>query len=194
MQNNCVIIALEGPDKMGKTTQAKCLAESLSGSFYQKIPAKDSVTYEKIYQMLDDGDAVEYPHYFQTMNGVNRLLWQKEKMPKLKEEYNYIILDRWKASTVVYGMGIGMTSAQCQVIIKDLIEPDLTFVFTGKPFNRDGVDDAYEKNDDLQKSVRQGYVGWANSKNKTISVGNIGTIQETTDFILQKVREYENGK
>lgn len=194
MAKKCLIVALEGPDKMGKTTQAKAVAKALSGSFYQKIPAKDGVTFDKIYNMLDTGEAVAYPHFFQSMNGINRMLWQKQQLPKISQDHDIIILDRWRASTIVYGMGVGMTREQCDIVIKDLIEPDLTFVFTGTPFDRvEEGDDAYEADRNLQENVRQGYKDLCKENESFISVGDFGTMEMTTNFILEKIKEYNNG-
>lgn len=191
MAKDCFIIALEGPDKMGKTTQAKAVAKALSGSFYQKIPAKDELTFNKIYDMLATGEAVKCPHYFQAMNGINRMLWQKQNLEKIKSENNFLILDRWNVSTIVYGMGSGMTREQCEIIVKDLVEPDLTFVFTGTPFTREEeADDSYESDQKLQEFVRDGYKNMCEENKHFISVGDFDTMEETTNFILEKIKEY----
>ena len=69
--HRCFIVALEGPDRLGKSTQAKMVehkmeAEGIRGVL-DKCPDKDGVTYERIYEMLRTGEAVKYPTVFQTL-------------------------------------------------------------------------------------------------------------------------------
>lgn len=190
MYEGCKLIVIEGPDKLGKTTQCMRLAASLAGACYQKIPNRDGVTYDRIYEMLKTGEAAEEPYYFQSLNGINRLIWQRQMLPALAQQYKYIILDRWNPSTWVYGQSIGMTERQCGIVTKGLISPDLCFVFQGTPLERSGKDDAYESDDKLQQEVAMRYNVWADSNPEIVVKVNANrSMSIVTEELLSEIQK-----
>lgn len=166
--SNCRIIVIEGPDKVGKQTQTAMLVENLRGLGVKvataEIPYNDGPIYDRIYEWLRNGVALKYPEAFQTYQVANRLVWQGNVLPKLAEDADVIIMDRWNISAVVYGRSSGLSEEQVQDIIVNsgLVEADLVFVFDGEPFvTPDREDDSYERNMELRRKVRAGYQQWA---------------------------------
>lgn len=160
----CFLVALEGPDRLGKSTQAKEMhrvfcEEGRSGlkASVVKIPYKDEYTYDRIYEMLFSMEAVSYPEVFQSFQALNRHIFQKDVLPKLVEENDVIILDRWNLSTEVYGAASGVSMGATLAMLKGIYPPDLTLVFTGSPFLMETEKDSYEANERFQEKVRAGY-------------------------------------
>ena len=155
-----MLIAIEGADQLGKSTQTELLCEALCvrkhKATVEKIPYEDGVTKKRIYEMLFDGTAPKFPIVFQTMQGLNRRHFQLTYLPTLASHYDVIVLDRWSLSTRVYGAASGVPEETTQVILEDLVPPDLTLVLDGEPFPWEGQD-SYEGDRTFQEKVRRGY-------------------------------------
>ena len=192
MYEGCKLIAVEGPDKLGKTTQCIRLASALNGSTYQKIPSRDGVTYDRIYEMLKTGEALEEPYYFQSLQGMNRLIWQRQMLPMLAQQNEYIILDRWNLSAWIYGKATGMTDRQLDIISKGMAKPDLCFIFQGTAHERPGQDDVYESNSKLQTEAEVRYNQWADDNpDIAIKINANRSMEDVTSHIVQEVEKWK---
>jgi len=163
--NSCFIVALEGPDRLGKSTQAKLVETAMdvegTRGVIDKCPYKDGVTYKRIYEMLRTGEAVKYPTVFQTLQGANRRAFQHKLLPTLALHFDVVIIDRWNVSTLVYGTEAGVPIETTECILKGIVEPDLVWLFEGEPFAAPDADDAYEADKEFQARLRKGYARWA---------------------------------
>lgn len=174
--DTCILIAIEGPDRVGKQTQARMLGNALFGigpngdqpvgdgkpwwaNKVYEVPWNDGPIYEEIYAMLRDGSAFEFPVAFQTLHAANRRVFQARELPSHAGWADVVILDRWTLSTRVYGACDGVPVEVTDRILKGVIEPDLTLVFDGDPFPKDELD-AYEANTEFQQKVRAEYMRW----------------------------------
>lgn len=160
---SCFLVVIEGGDKLGKHTQARLLEQNLFArgfkSILEEIPYKDGMTHQVIYNMLFNGEAVEHPLIFQTLQACNRRLFQAHRLTTLAHHYDVVVLDRWTPSTWVYGKASGITEEQDRVCQQGLAEPDLVFVFDGESYpTPEKVDDEYEKDRAFQRKVRNGYL------------------------------------
>jgi dTMP kinase len=155
----CFLVAIEGPDRVGKATQARLLEERLMPhkATVEEVPYNDGVTYPQIYAMLRSGAVNKYPVVFQTLQGTNRRFFQKNFLPNLASHYDVLILDRWTLSTRVYGIASGVSEGATNEILEGIVEPDLTLVFDGKPFPKEGLD-VWEANIPFQNRVRELYM------------------------------------
>jgi len=165
--NECYLIAIEGPDKLGKATQAARLETALPTlgmkAITEEIPYKDGITRDLIYKMLFDGRAVKHPVLFQTIQATNRRVFQSQFLPNLAQHFDAIILDRWSASTWVYGRATGVSDEQTAAMLDGILDPDLVFVLDGVGFpaaERKHEDD-YEKDAEFQARVRKEFQRWA---------------------------------
>ena len=158
------LIVIEGPDKVGKETQSKLLLSQLRMTGHRatlvEVPVHDVLTYKVIYWMLQNGLAMTRPNMFQWFQYANKRLFQEYTLPDLEKTNDYVILDRWDLSAIVYGAASGASSERTEELCARLRKPDLTLVLHGKS-HIDRRDDVYEKNNDLQLRVRALYHDWA---------------------------------
>jgi thymidylate kinase len=160
------LIAFEGPDRHGKSTQANMLLKSYVEDGHKtcliKVPTSYCRrTHRLIYAMLANGWARRLPHLFQLVHFINKLLFQVLYLPKLLASYDVVILDRWALSATIYGTVDGVKPWFSRALSSLLKRPNMTIVFHGHPFNRGTIDDSYEKDGGFQQRVARGYVDWA---------------------------------
>jgi len=140
-----MIIAFEGADKLGKTTQAKLLAEKLNCK-YIKFPNEELYSGKIIRQIINKELPFE-PVSFQALQTMNRL----ETFENIDFEQLYIF-DRYKLSGVVYGLADGLPEEWIREVCDLLPDPDYTIVFTGESYGKDS--DIYGEK---QYKIRQLY-------------------------------------
>lgn len=151
------LVAICGPDKVGKETQSRMLTAKLRECGYKvalvEAPVRDAVTHYVIYKMLKNGSAKKFPNVFQYVQHLNKLIFQKFVMKDLDEENDFIVLDRWKLSAIIYGYATGADPVKTHQQCKSLRDPELTIVLSGRP-HIERIDDTYEADKQLQSSVR----------------------------------------
>lgn len=160
-------IAIEGPDRVGKATQAKMLRDWLidhgQSATVVEVPIAGNFTYRLIYWMLRNGLAKKLPKIFQGLQCLNRWIFQTFDLVKLGHRYDYVIFDRWSPSTVVYGMAEGLSRESVEKMYVVLYRPDITFVLLGDAHKHE-AEDVYEADSELQSKVRKRYKEWAAEK------------------------------
>lgn len=156
------IIAIEGPDRVGKFTQANLLKNYLLSQgrkvAHFEVPYNDGFTHRAIYAMLRNGLAKKYPKIFQTIQYLNKRVFQTTQLSHLRDTMDYIILDRWALSGLVYGEAEGVPRWYSDALFNNLIRPDCTIVLVNAPHVKEGRD-VYEKDTELQAKVRMLYQG-----------------------------------
>lgn len=164
-------IVIEGPDRVGKATQVKLLQEKLAKANKTvttvEVPLRSNIIYHLIYWMLGNGLAKKFPKIFQWFQYFNRQIFQWMILPRLDDEYDYIIMDRWSLSTVVYGAATGVPEEFTQKLYKRLKTPDHTIILLGKS-HQHVAEDVYESDNSLQEKVRKLYAIWS-EKNQDCS-------------------------
>jgi thymidylate kinase len=160
------IIAIEGPDRTGKQTQAKRLRDYLVSAGKRatvvEVPIKDAASYDAAYWMLRNGLAKKLPRTFQTIQFMNRWLFQTRTLPELESKNDIIIFDRWSLSTSVYGRAEGLSPEFVDFFYDKLRKPDYTFILIGEAHGHE-PEDVYEKDLQLQRRVRKLYAAWGAS-------------------------------
>lgn len=158
------LIVLEGPDRCGKATQSTALVELIRSMGLRaalvEIPVDDNLTYPVIYWMLRNGIAKKFPKLFQCLQFLNRKIFQTFKLPKLEKENDFIVMDRWSLSTVIYGIAEGVPRQFTEDLYYKLRIPDHTVLLLGKSHMSD-AEDSYEADSALQERVRSYYADWA---------------------------------
>ena len=159
------IVAICGPDKVGKATQSRLLAHTLrrygDRVALVEVPFNDRITYSTIQWMLALGHAKRYPNLFQFIQFINKLIFQLTYLVWLRLAYDFIILDRWRLSAIVYGDATGTNRTVNRALYALLRRPDLVFVIDAPPHKRLRADDSYETDQELQARVRTSYRRWA---------------------------------
>ncbi len=159
------LVIIEGPDKVGKQTQSNRLAHALRryGDRVKlvEVPFNDKLTYRLIYWMLRSGKAKTHPNVFQFTQFLNKLIFQWTYLMWLRLTCDYVVLDRWRLSSIVYGDATGTNRTFNRLMYHALTAADVTVILHGPSFKRRTVDDAYERDSALQRDVRLGYYSWA---------------------------------
>jgi len=167
------VIAIEGPDRVGKATQTKLLKRYLQSLGYKtlivEVPIRSNFTYNLIYWMLQNGLVKKFPKFFQWLQYFNRQVFQWFRLENLDKDYDYVVMDRWSLSTVIYGSASGVPLEFTEKLYKRLREPDYTIVLLGNSHSHE-AEDEYEKDSELQKRVRTLYYEWATARPDTSSV------------------------
>lgn len=188
------LVAIEGPDKVGKATQSQMLAHVLrrygDRVVLVEIPVNDGVTYPLIYWMLHNGKAKVYPNLFQFIQFLNKLVFQWTKLLWLWLTCAYVVLDRWSLSTIVYGDATGVNPTFNRLLYWLLKKPDVTVVLHGSSFKCQEADDVYEKDSALQIAVCKGYYNWAQEHPLDHEpIDNQGTRDEVHERIVAVINE-----
>jgi thymidylate kinase len=161
------IIVVEGADKMGKQTQTKMIAESLKLFGHKvslvEVPVNDNFTHKVIYWMLRNGLARRFSNLFQFVQFMNKFIFQFTGLLKLRLTNDFVVLDRWSLSSIVYGDATGTNKIFNRILYSLLVRPKVTVILHGPSFSRSTIDDVYEKDSKLQNDVKKRYYDWANS-------------------------------
>ena len=121
-----------------------------------EVPLRSNFTYDLIYSMLNNGLAKKLPKLFQFLQYLNRQIFQWTELSSIEKDYDYIIMDRWSLSTIVYGNATGVPQDFTQNLYNKLKLPDYTIVLVGKSHEHKPEDD-YESDNSLQTKVRELY-------------------------------------
>ena len=182
------IIVVEGPDRVGKATQSLLLKRELmkygNAAVIVEVPIRSAITYRVIYWMLQNGLAKKFPKIFQWFQFINRKIFQMYTLPVLEEHYDFIIMDRWSLSTIVYGIAEGVPKAYTIGLAKKLREPDFTIILFGEAHEH-VAEDSYEADVSLQARVRLEYAKWALENPKTTKLINCNQDHE---IIAKKIK------
>lgn len=189
------MLVIEGPDKVGKQTQSNMLVDALRQDGHKvklvEVPVKSLVTYSLIYWMLRKGFAKSTPNLFQTVQFLNKWMFQL-KLLFLRWQYHYIVFDRWSLSAIVYGDAGGANKTYNRFLYRFLREPDATIIMVGAARSGDQTD-VYEKDNSLQANVRRGYAEWYMSHAHNCAlIDNMGSRDEVHRRIMKVLDERFN--
>lgn len=191
----CKVIVYEGPDKSGKATQSKMLERTLKHYGFRtkliEVPYRDNLTYPMIYWMLRNGLAKTMPNLFQFVQFLNKFIFQCTSLLFLKIFYDYVILDRWSLSAVIYGDATGVNPRYNRILYSMLMKPNCTIILCGKTYDRNSIDDVYEKDTALQQKVKDGYYNWARKFTYDVMlINNNENKEKIHDIILSSMHRF----
>ena len=187
-------IVLEGGDRCGKATQSYALLNYIMHANKKlarviEVPVHSWITYHIIYWMLGNGAAKLFPTFFQILQYINRQIFQWFTLPRLEKTFDYIIMDRWYLSTIVYGEAEGVSPAISDWLCNKLRKPDFTILLLGESHNHIS-EDVYESDKSLQKNVRYLYQKWAQTNPNECEVINCNLPrEEVTSKIIFSLKE-----
>jgi dTMP kinase len=196
-------IVLDGPDGVGKTTQAKLLTQWLQ---MEGVPTSsfrdpgDTVIGEKIRQILLSPEHIAMSTRAEVLlyMAARAQLWQEKVVPVLRDK-ECVVLDRWVSSTCAYqghAGGFGMhnvikLAADCLA----RLWPDLTIILDADPKACAArmprkLDRIEAKPREYHQKVREGFLTLAREQQNFFVVdasGDIETIHQTVLKIVSEV-------
>lgn len=162
-------IVFEGADKQGKNTQVCKLVRYLIDQGYSvytgEIPRYNSYTGRLLKRMLESGSAVKHNYLFQFIQFLNKFVFQTLELNEAIGQYDYIVLDRWALSSVIYGSASNVNESFSDIFFNILKQPTQYVVLYGSSFYREGSD-SYESNSKFQEDVKQLYKDWSTTHRK----------------------------
>ncbi len=196
------IIALDGPDGCGKTTQVRRLVYWLAKQNVDVVSFREpgaTAIGEKIRDIILDTNhstmttAAEVMLYM----AARVQLWNEKIAPALKEN-KCVVLDRWLSSTCAYqGNAGGFGIDKVIKIATDCLEkvwPDLTIILdvdadaAGKRLKKN-LDRMEQKGPDYHKKVREGFLILAKQQKNFVVVNaadDIDAIHKKITAIIEK--------
>lgn len=199
-----LLIAVEGLDGAGKTTQVALLASALSAAEVVSFPRYDTFFGRQIRQLLDGTGEVSAqtvdPRSMSLWYALDRVRWARDRQPTVD---GIVLLNRYTLSNAVY------QSARADPELFDWVlhleyeelglpQPDVTVVLDVAPeLSRDRVahrgdadGDVYERAADLQSRVRDGYHAAAARRNDIVVVSAVGSPAAVHEAVLDALSPY----
>jgi len=194
-------IVLEGPDRCGKSTQAKRLAEYLQAQGKEVLLTREpggTVTAEKIRQVVLDPKLDVRPMAELLLYEASRAQHTQEKILPALEEGKIVICERYTMSTCAYqGYGRGIDLDQIHTLNKIAtlgLTPDVTLVFlmSDKYFVERGeylFSDRLEQEDvSFRQKMRQGYLELINQTPRAYLINADHSLEEVQAQVLEHLR------
>ena len=205
MTTRGLYIVLEGPDGVGKTTQAELLAAYLESQNKRAIHIKEpggTPIGEAIRGVLLDSSLDRTPMTNLLLFTANRHeLWFNKIKPALEQGSTVIATRNYWSSVVFQGYGEGMSTSVIQAVTSTFSEqaymkPDIGIILNFKDatvlktrLRQRGALDIFEsKPADFQERVIKGYDTIAEQYNATV-VDASGSIETVHEAVVDAVRE-----
>jgi dTMP kinase len=192
-----MIIAIEGPDGVGKTTQCELLSSKLAEIYGTsrsiRFPCSSSATGRVIRQVLSS-EASMSKDALQLLFAANRCE-KRNDILSASEEGTPVILDRYSHSGIAYGVANGLDMEWCRALEETVPQPDIV-VYIDVPEDEAerriaarGEREIYDTRE-FQARVREAYriLADLNSHSKWISVSGSGPPEDVCDRIMLSLR------
>lgn len=188
------LVTFEGIDQAGKQTQAQAVQEHLGqrgvSCALQQYPDYATPIGQLIEKSLRDGLSIAARARVMLF-AANR--WERDaQVQKLLEQHALVLVDRYCASNLVYGMAQGFDAAWLANLEAGLLQPDLTFFLDIPPEEsrrRKSEDrDGFERDVALLASARTHYLQLARTQDWVV-VDGAKPPQEITKDILRALGE-----
>ncbi|MFQ5795954.1 MAG: dTMP kinase [Candidatus Bipolaricaulia bacterium] len=197
------LIALEGPDGSGKTTQARRLAEHLKRKGWEVVQVEEpggTAVGDRIREILLDRHQRLEPLTELLLYEASRSQLVREVIRPALKEGRVVIIDRYMLSSIAY-QGYGR-KLQLE-LVKELnriatgdLEPELTILFDLPPeeglSRKRGKDRLEVENLEFHRRVRQGYLDWISQNNESsLLIDATQPIEVVFREILNRLEEIE---
>lgn len=188
------LIVLYGINNLGKTTQAKMLAEKLKQTGikaeYLKYPLYDlAPSGTLINDYLRQGNFYKLtPREAQIIYTLNRTQYEEKLKQKLAQG-TYIVAEDYTGTGLAWGIGAGVDENFLKFINAHLLKEDLAILFDGSRFTS-GIETSHrhEQNEELTSKVRLNHLRLAQERNWQIINAN-QTIEQVQAAVWKKVKK-----
>ena len=150
------LIAFEGIDRTGKTTQSQLLSQSLDSPLLMRFPDRSTETGKMLDQFLKSDHNCISKEMVHLIFSANR--WEKQRL--IKEallEGRDVILDRYFLSGLAYSSSEGLELEWCACPDKGLLLPDFIFYMNcdlSLSTKREGFGEERYDNYEKQKKIK----------------------------------------
>ena len=197
-------IVLEGPDRCGKSTQAKLLYNYLLAQGYEVVLTREpggTPTAEKIRQIVLEPGLDVRPMAELLLYEASRAQHTQEKIIPALQEGKIVICERYTMSTCAYqgyarGIDLKLIHTVNDVATMGL-KPDLTFVFlmSDKYFSSRGeylFSDRLEREDmEFRQNMRQGYKNLVASTENAYLLDADGDVDSIHARVVELLKEHQ---
>ncbi len=183
-----ILIALEGIDQAGKRTQAQILGDRLRGLGLRtaiiSFPDYSTELGKEIRAFLR-GERRYGPKVRHLLYAANK--WERaEELLELLGNGAFVIIDRYKASNIAYGMARGLDRGWLANLEADLPEADLTVLIDIPPEEsmrrKAGARDVHEADLEFLANVRRNYLAMAEEMGWPVVDGR-GSLEEVSEGV-----------
>ena len=126
-----ILINCDGADATGKSTLINNLVDYYTKQ-NKKITFLHFPRYEteigKIIRKVLTKEIDMHPAAFQMLCSADRVEWSINEYPKLKEEYDIVLVDRHSTSGMVYGQIDGLKIEEILCNDKHIVQPDIHII------------------------------------------------------------------
>jgi len=192
------LIVLEGPDRCGKTTQCRLLADKLPRARVMHFPDRTTPMGQIVNQYLSSNDSTSL-QAIHLLFVANRWELMSEMVAEL-EAGTTLIVDRYSLSGAVYGAASGLNREWCIAVEQGLLRPDVLILLeidANEQLVRGGFGEERYERAEFQQLVRDEYSNtdlsdWGRSSIR-INVGNAspqnlaGDIHHAVSFALSSI-------
>jgi dTMP kinase len=202
------LLAVEGLDGAGKTTQVALLAAALSATDVVSFPRYDTFFGQRIRELLDGtGDLSAQtvdPRSMALWYALDRARWARDRKPASD---GVVLLNRYTLSNAVYQSARGVDPGLFDWVLRlefdelELPRPEVTVVLDVPPevsrrrvAGRGDLDgDVYERSAALLARVREGYLAAAARLPDIVVVSAAGSPAEVHADILRALAPFLSG-
>lgn len=131
-----LVLCVDGMDGAGKSTFVDNLFNRLTDAgkkvYVQHFPRYDEPLGQSIKKLLHSGSRIplERPDIMQRLYVADQIEFEEDELPRLRRDFDVIILDRHMFSTMAYAMACDVDFKEVRSWQGDMQLPDLTFFFT----------------------------------------------------------------
>ncbi|MFA6106995.1 MAG: hypothetical protein WC745_05005 [Patescibacteria group bacterium] len=187
-------IVIYGVNNLGKTTQAKHLAERIKGEGEKatviKYPRYEVEPAGKlINEYLRGGNPYNFnPRELQLLHFIDRIFNQPFLFTALRKGIN-VIAEDYFGTSIAWGMASGVDAGLLKYLNKFILPPDLAILLDGERF-KDGIEAAHqhEQNEELIAKARQAHLQLAREYGWIIISAN-QDINEVHEQIYEQVKK-----
>jgi len=142
------LVAVTGPDGVGKTTLCAGLASVIDGCASFKFPAPDTAAGKLVKSLLKNG-LTSNAQFIQKLNALSRLKKKPDILSAM--ERGVVICDRYSSDALIYGLAAGCEESWLDQLRSIDVPEDLTICLLGDRHRRTG--DSYDRDEKLQARV-----------------------------------------